>query len=87
MKKLQSGTENNTKNTASAFFVSKILVEQKKYAEAENSINDFLKNYPQSKYANEVKNLLIKMYVDKTDFVKAFETCITFVEIFKFNSF
>ena len=72
--------ENNTKNTASAFFVSKILVEQKKYVEAENSINNYLKDYPQSKYANEVKNLLIKMYVDKEDFVKAFETCITFVE-------
>ena len=78
--KIAVRTENNTKNTASAFFVSKILVEQKKYVEAENSINNFLKDYPQSKYANEVKNLLIKMYVDKSDFVKAFETCITFVE-------
>ena len=78
--KIANRTENNTKNTSSAFFVSKILVEQKKYVEAENSINNFLKDYPQSKYANEVKNLLIKMYVDKSDFVKAFETCITFVE-------
>ena len=56
--------ENNTKNTASAFFVSKILVYQKKYFEAEKSINDFLKDYPQSKYANEVKYLLIKMPLD-----------------------
>lgn len=78
--KIAVRTENNTKNTASAFFVSKIFVEQKKHVEAENSINNFLKDYPQSKYANEVKNLLIKMYVDKSDFVKAFETCITFVE-------
>ena len=78
--KIAVRTENNTKNTASAFFVSKILVEQKKYVEAENSINDFLKDYSQSKYANEVKNLLIKMFVDKSEFVKAFETCITFVE-------
>jgi branched-chain amino acid transport system substrate-binding protein len=78
--KIAVRTENNTKNTASAFFVSKILVEQKKYIEAENSINNFLEDYPQSKYANEVKNLLIKMYVDKSEFIKAFETCITFVE-------
>jgi len=78
--KISNRTGNNTKNTASAFFVSKILVEQKKYVEAENSINIFLKDYPQSKYANDVKNLLIKMYVDQSEFVKAFKTCITFVE-------
>ena len=79
-KKVANRTENNTKNTASAFFVSKILVEQKKYSEAEKSSNDFLLEYPQSKYADEVKNLLIKTYVDKTDYISAFESCITFIE-------
>jgi len=79
-KKIASRTENNTKNTAAAFFVSKILVEQKKYYEAENSIEAFLSDYPQSKYVDEVKNLLIKTFIDKLDFVKAFESCITFVE-------
>ncbi len=78
--KIAGRTENNTKNTASVFFVSKILVEQKKYAEAEKSINNFIRDYPQSKYVNEVKNLLIKTYVDKSEFLKAFESCITFVE-------
>jgi len=78
-KKIASRTENNTKNTASAFFVSKILVEQKKYSEAENAIKTFLSDYPQSKYVDEVKNLLIKTFVDRSDFVKAFESCITFV--------
>lgn len=78
--KIAVRTENNTKNTASAFFVSKILVDQKKYVQAERSINDFLKDYPQSKYANEVKNLLIKMYVDKSELAKAFESCLTFIE-------
>ncbi len=79
-KKIADRTENNTKKTVSAFFVSKILVDQKKYVEAEKSIIDFLKDYPQSKYADEVKNLLIKTYVDKSEFVKAFESCLTFVE-------
>lgn len=79
-KKIADRTGNNTKNTISAFFVSKILVDQKKYVEAEKSINDFLTDYPQSKYANEVKYLLIKMYVDKSEFVVAFESCINFIE-------
>jgi branched-chain amino acid transport system substrate-binding protein len=79
-KKIVSRTENNTKVTASAFFVSKILVDQKKYSEAEKSINDFLVAYPQSKYANEIKNLLIKSFVDKADYIRAFESCITFIE-------
>lgn len=79
-KKIASRKENNTKITASAFFVSKILVEQKKYSEAENAIKTFLLDYPHSKYVDEAKNLLIKIFVDKADFVNAFESCITFVE-------
>jgi len=79
-KKIASRTEINTKNTASAFFVTKILVEQKKYSEAEKLSIDFLSKYPQSKYADEIKNLLIKTYVDKEDYLRAFESCLTFIE-------
>ncbi len=79
-KKISVRTENNSKITASAFFVSKILNEQKKYSEAEKSINNFISDYPNSKYADEVKNLLIKNYVDKSDYLNAFESCINFIE-------
>lgn len=79
-KQIALRTENNTKNTVSSFFVSKILVEQKKHYEAEKSINNFLTEYPQSKYADEVRNLLIKNYLDKSDIAKAFESCINFTE-------
>ena len=79
-KQIALRTENNTKNTVSSFFVSKILVEQKKHYEAEKSINNFLTEYPQSKYADEIKNLLIKTYIDKAEYVKAFESCLTFIE-------
>jgi branched-chain amino acid transport system substrate-binding protein len=78
--KIVSRTENNTKITASAFFISKILVDQNKYSEAEKSISDFLAAYPQSKYANEINNLLIKSYVDREDYIRAFESCINFIE-------
>ena len=79
-KKIESRTDNNTKNSVSGFFVSKILIEQKKYTEAEKSANNFLLKYPNSKYADEVKNLLIKNYVEQSDYNKAFESCINFLE-------
>ena len=79
-KKIADRKENNTKNTAAAFFVTKISVEQKKYSVAEKSCKDFLSKYPQSKYADEIKNLLIKTYVDKEDYLQAFESSITFIE-------
>lgn len=79
-KKIESRTDNNTKNSVSGFFVSKILIEQKKYTEAEKSANNFLLKYPNSKYADEAKNLLIKNYVEQSDYNKAFESCINFLE-------
>ncbi len=79
-KKIESRTDNNTKNSVSGFFVSKILIEQKKYTEAEKSANNFLLKYPNSKYVDEVKNLLIKNYVEQSDYNKAFESCINFLE-------
>ncbi len=79
-KNIENRTDNNTKNSVSGFFVAKILTEQKKYSEAEKSINSFLLKYPKSKFADEVKNLLIKNYVEQADYNKAFESCITFLE-------
>jgi len=79
-KKIADRKENNTKNTAAAFFAIKISVDQKKYSVAEKSCKEFLSKYPQSKYADEIKNLLIKDYVDKEDYIQAFESSITFIE-------
>lgn len=79
-RKIFNRTENNTKGTASAFFIAKILVEQKKFSDAEKSINDFLLNYSQSKYADEIKNLLIKNNLDKNDYQGAFNNSLKFIE-------
>jgi branched-chain amino acid transport system substrate-binding protein len=79
-RKISNRSENNTKVTASAFFISKILIEQKKFSDAEKSINDFLIKYSQSKYADEIKNLLIKNYIDKNDYQKAFNNSLRFIE-------
>ena len=79
-KKIANRTENNTKITASAFFVCKILVEQKKYSDAEKTGKDFLEKYPESKYSDEVKNLLIKNYLNNDDYQSAFKSLLDFVK-------
>ena len=77
---IENRGKNNTKASASGFFISKILVEQKRYSDAENYIDEFLSKYSKSKYANEVKSLLIKSYVEDSEFDKAFKSAIDFIE-------
>ncbi len=77
-KKITNRTENNTKITASAFFVCKILVEQKKFSDAEKTGKDFLEKYPESKYSDEIKNLLVKNYLDNDDYQSAFKSLLDF---------
>ncbi|HCY76251.1 MAG TPA: hypothetical protein DHV28_10050 [Ignavibacteriales bacterium] len=71
--------DNNTKQSASVFFVSKILAEQKKYSEAEKSITNFLSEFKQSKYTDEIRNLLIKIYIDTQEYNNAFDSCLSFI--------
>ena len=82
-KKISNRTANNTKITAASFFVSRILVEQKKYSATEKSGKDFLEKFPQSKYADEIKNILIKNYLDNDEFQKAFKSLLEFFETSK----
>ncbi|MDP2363722.1 MAG: ABC transporter substrate-binding protein, partial [Ignavibacteria bacterium] len=82
-KKIANRTENNTKATASAFFITRILVEQKKFSDAERSGRDFLEKYPQSKYADEIKNLLTKNYLGNNDYQSAFRSLLEFFETSK----
>lgn len=82
-KKYQTALENfknisekeNKYQTASKFFVVKVLTELKKFSEAENEANNFLENFGSSKYADEVSVLLIKSLLEqnkyKTAFIKA----------------
>jgi ABC-type branched-subunit amino acid transport system substrate-binding protein len=69
----------NPRTTAAKFFVTKILLDKKKYNEFEKSASEFLSRYPQSKYSNEVKNLFIKSFVDRSDFKNAFAKSLDFI--------
>jgi len=71
--------EFNSKQSVSAFFVAKICSDQKQNDKAVKSINEFLTKYPQSKYADEVKNLLIKCYLDMKDYQNAFTASLDLI--------
>lgn len=79
-KKIANRTENNSNASISGFFILKILDEQKKYSEVEKFGNDFLVKYPESKYANEVKYLIIKSNIDRSEYSKAFGLSIKLIE-------
>ena len=79
-KKIADRTDNNPKSTASAFFVTRILVDKNNYADVEKSGKKFLEKYPQSKYADEIKKLIIKNYLDQDDYQSAFRALLDFLE-------
>lgn len=78
--KIAKRTENNTKVTVSAFFICKIYDAQKKYLDVEKNCNDYLHNYSQSKYSNEIKKLLIKSFIEREDYQKAFKYSLELLE-------
>lgn len=69
----------NSKVTASAYFISKIYLNTKKYNELEKYSYKFLSDYPNSKYANDVKVNLLKGYLDQYEYEKAFNQSLEFL--------
>lgn len=70
----------NSKLTAAEFFIAKIYFQKKEYAELEKAVDNFLAKYSGSKYADEVKNLLIQSYVNREDYLNAFKSSIEFID-------
>lgn len=85
--KVANNPKLNTRTTAAKFFVAKILSDKKKYSDFEKSASEFVSKYPQSKYSNEVKNLFIKSFVDRSDFKRAFVKSVEFIENTSSTSF
>lgn len=76
---IESRKENNSKLSASSLFISKILLEQKKYTEAELSIKNFLEKFSSSKYIDEARNLLINNFILRKKYFIAFSQLINFI--------
>ncbi len=62
----------NSQTTAAIVFKGKILLSLNRLPEAKNTIIDFLNNYPSSKYIDEGRLLLSKIYVESNEYLKAF---------------
>lgn len=69
----------NPKLTAAEFFICKIYLETKNYDALDKSVNQFLSNYAGSKYADEIKKILIQSFIDRKEFYKAFGVSIGFL--------
>jgi branched-chain amino acid transport system substrate-binding protein len=78
--KIADRSENNSKQSVSVFFISKILTDQKKYSEAEKNSQNFLQNYPKSKYSDEVKLLIINSFIVRNDYRSAFKSTLEYLE-------
>ncbi len=61
------------KTTASIVFKGKILGDIQKYSEAEKVLQDFLVQYPSSKYYEEAELALAKVFLEQYDYSQAFE--------------
>ena len=60
----------------SSFNLAKVNYESKKYSQAINSLDRFIREYPASQYVPEANNLLSEAFLNTSDFTRA----ITFIE-------
>ena len=69
-----------SETTISYIFEGKSLVGLQKYEEGKSILNEFLEKYPASKYADEAKLTLAKIFVEQKDFYRAFNELISLIE-------
>lgn len=62
----------NSKTSLALLFVGKTSLELKNFAEAEKALNNLMKEYPNSKYKDETKLTLAKIYSEQKKYFKSF---------------
>jgi branched-chain amino acid transport system substrate-binding protein len=72
--------DNNSKLTASEFFIAKIYLEEKNYDELDKAVKNFLNNFSSSKYADEIKKISIQSYIDRENYLTAFRYAVSFID-------
>lgn len=72
---------NHSKYPAAEYFISSILIEQTRYAEAEKRINKFINSYPNSSYLTDFLHLSIKLFYDQLKYEEAFNSALILVEL------
>jgi len=70
----------NSKTTAAIVFKGKSLLVLNRLTDAKNTVIDFLNNYPSSKYVDEARLLLSKIYVNSGEYPKAFNQLLSVLQ-------
>lgn len=71
-KQIAYGYSKNSKTSLALLFVGKTALELKNFAEAEKALNNLMKEYPNSKYEDETKLTLAKIYFEQKKYFKSF---------------
>lgn len=66
------GYPKNSKTSLAFLFVGKTSLELKNFAEAEIALNNLMKEYPKSKYVDEAKLTLAKIFFEQKKYFKSF---------------
>ncbi len=78
--KVISDYPENSKTTAAILFKSKTLLSMNKLAEAKKISIDFINKYSPSKYADEARFLLAKIYITEKDYAEAFSQLLNVMQ-------
>jgi branched-chain amino acid transport system substrate-binding protein len=70
----------NSKTTISHFFICKAYNELGNVLQAEKKMTDFVDEYPNSKYADEVRILLCRVYFTQTNYLKCLDQICRLIE-------
>lgn len=69
----------NSYTSPSKYFISKILIEQTNYLQAEREINRFLERNSSSRYAVDFRHLKVKLFVDQFRYEDAFNESLKLI--------
>ena len=72
--------EPNAKTTASIFFLCKIEFEESNYFNSLSLTNKFLKDYPETKYADEAQFLIANIFLKQEKYEESFKSLLQLIE-------
>jgi branched-chain amino acid transport system substrate-binding protein len=78
--KIITGYDLNSKTSAANFFKIKILIENEEYGDANYFCSQFIETFPNSKYTDEVRVLLIKTLLEESDYQAAFDETLILID-------
>ncbi len=70
---------NNSKTTLAKLFKAKTLIKLEQFEEAYDVLDDFIAEYPESKYLNEARSGLIKIFYLQKNYLNVLKECVKII--------